>query len=357
MTCPASRMAPPLTRRHWSGRPRCCRPRAAGAARPSVRCQCRPSGDVQITAVPSAGFCPAARKPLPVAVRTESWSPASDGTMLADEASVHDWPVALVQVASGPTASQPCGPRATSWAACPGDGAPPPGATTAATSQVLPLSWDTKNWARGMSPPGLRADGDHRAAEAGHPAQRLGDSLSRPDRVPAEDSARQAGGRIAAGGQPGRAQHGVTGAGGHDGEHGDRGQQHSPSRLAGAGPPARAWLGAGRWLPRCPACLSFPGGRGQGPGGAPELLPGGTVGPPSRAGAGTSRVTAAAGHSAPAACYARWARCQTDQIVPGPGHEWPEPGPVPRGRRRIPPLGPPAQTCVLGVVRRAHPRP
>ena len=69
------------------------------------------------------------------------------------DASVQDWPLVLVQMPSGPVASQPVRPCAMSWAACPGAGAPPPGAVTAASCQVVPSSRETKNWALGMSPP------------------------------------------------------------------------------------------------------------------------------------------------------------------------------------------------------------
>ena len=69
------------------------------------------------------------------------------------DASVQDRPLVLVQMPSGPVASQPVRPCVMSWAACPGAGAPPPGAVTAASRQVVPSSRETKNWARGMSPP------------------------------------------------------------------------------------------------------------------------------------------------------------------------------------------------------------
>ena len=117
------------------------------------RSQCRPSGDVQTTPVPSAGFWPAARYPVAVRISRCTWSPESVGVMPVVRASVQDRPSVLVQMASGPTASQPWGPAVTSCAGCPGAGSPPAAARTGATCQLVSASVETRNWARVTSPP------------------------------------------------------------------------------------------------------------------------------------------------------------------------------------------------------------
>src|SRR5215472_4904696 len=90
-----------------------------GPASPSCaavfRCQVVPSREVQITACvawfPSAAT-PAARNPLDVLFSTHIASPFSIGVMPLVDANVQDWPLGLVQMACGPTASQPPGPPA-----------------------------------------------------------------------------------------------------------------------------------------------------------------------------------------------------------------------------------------------------
>ena len=69
-----------------------------------------------MTPVASTGFWPAASQPVAVRVSTPTWSPESVGVMPVVRASVHDVPSVLVQMACGPTASQPPGPPASSWA-------------------------------------------------------------------------------------------------------------------------------------------------------------------------------------------------------------------------------------------------
>ncbi len=118
-----------------------------------TRVQWRPSRDVQITPVASAVFWPAASQPLAVRVSKVTWSPESVGVMPVVAASVQDWASWLVQMACGPTASQPPGPPARSCAGCPGAGSPPWAPRTAASCQVLPASVETKNWPRVRSPP------------------------------------------------------------------------------------------------------------------------------------------------------------------------------------------------------------
>ena len=123
------------------------RPRPAAV----IRCQVRPSRDVQITACvpPPAAFpLPAARKPAAVLVITHTESPGSWGDTPWVDASVHDVPSGLVQMACGPIASHPARAAGqqrrlmaerhldpfTSAAACSG-----------ARRQVLPPSDETKN--------------------------------------------------------------------------------------------------------------------------------------------------------------------------------------------------------------------
>src|SRR5580658_4475531 len=85
--------------------------RAPDAVRSVVRCQVRPSGEVQITAwvVPPAAVSPAARYPSAVLVTTQTWSPGSCGSMPCVAARVQVRPFGLVQVACEPIASQPPG--------------------------------------------------------------------------------------------------------------------------------------------------------------------------------------------------------------------------------------------------------
>src|SRR6266851_6272439 len=90
-----------------------------------------PSRDVQITAVvcarsPIGPFIPPARNPLPVLVRTSTRSFAAIGTIPRPDDSVHERPSLLVQIESAPTATHAPWPPATSRAACPGGGSPPP---------------------------------------------------------------------------------------------------------------------------------------------------------------------------------------------------------------------------------------
>src|SRR5580692_8615401 len=90
-----------------------------GPASPScaavLRCQVTPSREVQITAcvawLPVAA-APAARNPSDVLFSTHIASPFSIGVMPWVDASVQDRPFLLVQMACGPTASQPAGPPA-----------------------------------------------------------------------------------------------------------------------------------------------------------------------------------------------------------------------------------------------------
>src|SRR5580692_5030158 len=126
-----------------------------GPASPScaavLRCQVTPSREVQITAcvawLPVAA-APAARNPSDVLFSTHIASPFSIGVMPWVDASVQDRPFLLVQMACGPTASQPTGPPASRAAGCP-SGAwtpwPPPGALTGARRQEAPPLTDTKN--------------------------------------------------------------------------------------------------------------------------------------------------------------------------------------------------------------------
>ncbi len=105
----------------WTVSPAAASPSCAAV----IRCQVRPSAEVQITAwVASrpAAPSPAARKPLAVLVITQTASPGSWGLMPWVAASVHDSPFWLVQMACGPTASQPPGPPASSVAGCPSGG-------------------------------------------------------------------------------------------------------------------------------------------------------------------------------------------------------------------------------------------
>ena len=106
-----------------------------GLARPSwaavIRCQVTPSRDVQITACvclrprrcsrprgarARGGAAPAARKPSAVFVITHTESPGSCGLIPWVAARVQVRPVGLVQMACGPTATQPPGPPASSVA-------------------------------------------------------------------------------------------------------------------------------------------------------------------------------------------------------------------------------------------------
>ena len=133
------------------------RPRPA--ARPSSPAPSRvhrlPSADRKITGLdrsPSGMLAPAAMKPLAVRFSTVTSSPARFGRPVA-EARVHARPSALVHTASEPMAAQAPDPPAMKRAACPGGGAPPPGALTWPRLQDLPPSAETKNWARGTSWP------------------------------------------------------------------------------------------------------------------------------------------------------------------------------------------------------------
>ena len=90
-----------------------------GPASPSwaavARCQVSPSREVQIAACvawPPSAATPAARKPLDVLFSTHIPSPGSIGMMPCVAARVQDRPSGLVQMACGPTASQPPGPPA-----------------------------------------------------------------------------------------------------------------------------------------------------------------------------------------------------------------------------------------------------
>jgi hypothetical protein len=93
-----------------------------GPASPScaavIRCQVTPSRDVQITACVAPCFAPftnpvpAARKPSAVFVITHTESPGSCGVIPWVAASVQVRPLGLVQMACGPTATQPPGPPA-----------------------------------------------------------------------------------------------------------------------------------------------------------------------------------------------------------------------------------------------------
>src|SRR5580704_15504981 len=125
-----------------------------GPASPSCaavfRCQVTPSREVQITAwvawFPSAAT-PAARKPPDVLFSTHMASPVSIGVMPLVDASVQAWPFGLVQMACGPTASQPRGPPASRAAGYP-SGAwtfGPPAAYTGARRQEAPPLAETKN--------------------------------------------------------------------------------------------------------------------------------------------------------------------------------------------------------------------
>src|ERR1700684_3483875 len=84
-----------------------------------LRCQVKPSGEVQITACavpPAALACPAARNPVAVAVSTQTWSPGCCGAMPWVPTCVQDRPSVLVQMPCVPAvemATQPCGPPAT----------------------------------------------------------------------------------------------------------------------------------------------------------------------------------------------------------------------------------------------------
>src|SRR5580658_10885083 len=122
-----------------------------GAASPSCaavfRCQVTPLREVQITAcvvLPPAVATPAARNPSEVLFRTHMLSPASIGVMPWVAASVQVRPFGLVQMACGPTASQPAGPPASRAAGYPSAGWPPPSAVTGARRQVAPPLEDTK---------------------------------------------------------------------------------------------------------------------------------------------------------------------------------------------------------------------
>ncbi len=151
-TCPDSTMSGPWAAApvmltmvpSWTGS------RASAAV---IRVQRRPSRDVQITPVASATFWPAASQPLAVRVSTWTWSAESVGVMPVVAVSVQDWASGLVQMACGPTASQPPVPPARSWAGWPGAGSPPSAPRTVAVRQVLPASAETKNWPRVRSPP------------------------------------------------------------------------------------------------------------------------------------------------------------------------------------------------------------
>src|ERR1700759_1681377 len=126
-----------------------------GPARPScaavIRCQVRPSREVQMTACaacPGAVATPAARKPVEVLFSTHMSSPEAIGVMPCVAASVQVSPVPEVQVACGPTASQPPGPPASRAAGEPSAACPPPGAGVGPPRQEAPPSADTKNCCR-----------------------------------------------------------------------------------------------------------------------------------------------------------------------------------------------------------------
>src|SRR5581483_1532631 len=101
------------------------------------RCQFRPSGEIHTTPWLCASE-PPARKPVAVLVTTQTWSPGTWLTPCA-AASFHDLPSWLVQIACGPTASQPPGPPASSGANAPGL------PWTGASCQLVPPSLETKN--------------------------------------------------------------------------------------------------------------------------------------------------------------------------------------------------------------------
>ena len=221
------------------------------------------------------------------------------------DASVQDRPLVLVQMPSGPVASQPVRPCAMSWAACPGAGAPPPGAVTAASRHVVPSSRETKNWARGMSPPVCEPTATTVPPKLATRRHGLADPLARLGFRPGgagEEGAGQAGGGVVAGGRA-TAYHGVAGTRGHDGQRGGRGEQHPP-RPASGHPPAPA---GGRSQPS--GCGRRTGGGGRvegvrrglplGSGNVPcvlGMLPDSPAGPgPGSGAAGVAGVAGVAG--------------------------------------------------------------
>src|SRR6516162_2870329 len=126
-----------------------------GPASPScaavLRCQFTPFREVQITACVAwfpLAAAPAATNPTDVLFSTHIPSPGSIGVMPRAAASVQDKPFGLVQMACGPTASQPAGPPAIRAAGCPSGGGPPPSACTGASRQVAPPLAEVKNCCR-----------------------------------------------------------------------------------------------------------------------------------------------------------------------------------------------------------------
>ena len=125
------------------------------AVRPSCaapsRSQSMPLTDRKITGLdfawsPFGTFAPAAMKPPAVRFSTLIWSPGCSGRPDC-EISVHDTPLPLVQIESGPTATHAPWPPATKRAACPGGGGPPPDACSVPMVQERPPFLDTKNCA------------------------------------------------------------------------------------------------------------------------------------------------------------------------------------------------------------------
>src|SRR5579859_3644278 len=90
---------------------------------------------------------PAARNPA--AVRRSTVTP---GRPVVDR-SVQTAPLPLVQIESGPSATQPPAPPAISRGACPGGGAPPVAPDSGARDQSIPASRLMKNSALGSTVP------------------------------------------------------------------------------------------------------------------------------------------------------------------------------------------------------------
>src|ERR1700683_814169 len=150
-----------------------------GPASPScaavLRCQVTPSREVQITAcvvwLPVAAT-PAARNPSDVLFSTHIASPFSIGAMPWVDASVQDRPFLLVQMACGPTASQPAGPPANRAAG------PPAHRGGRMSERGLPAA-GRGHW--GQAPGGAAVDGDEELL-ADHAVAGLG--AHRDDGVP-----------------------------------------------------------------------------------------------------------------------------------------------------------------------------
>src|ERR1700685_3484105 len=129
-----------------------------GPASPSCaavsRCQVTPLRDVHSTACgfPPASVEPAARKPLAGLVATHTQAPGSCGLIPLVEARVQDVPSGLVQMACGPTATQPPGPPASSVAGCRRAAWPPLRVRTGARCQLAPPLTETKNCWRTRPP-------------------------------------------------------------------------------------------------------------------------------------------------------------------------------------------------------------